>query len=183
MAQDTVSRHPVETGGESPRAAKSSNLPEQLQEGFLGQIFCRRRVGGHANTKRIDPALVQVIQRLKGFCIPLLSPFNCLCFGKPVLFFRVRQVVFPAALSQMQPKSLFVVLLAGTFSKTFQQHPSSVNRTRASSQKACGAEYVLVYQVAGQGSLLSPVQPPVSNRFRSRGKDPKKRPLRRNRIN
>jgi hypothetical protein len=39
---------------------------------------------------------MQVIQRLKGFCISQLCPFDCLCFGKlaALLFFRVRQVVF-----------------------------------------------------------------------------------------
>ena len=59
---------------------------------------------------------MQIVKPLKGLGVSLFGALNGFRFGRPMAmgFARVRQVTFPAALTEMRHNCLFVVLLAAT---------------------------------------------------------------------
>ena len=87
----------MQPGRERRLATKCPDFAEQLQEGFLRQIFRLGRVRSHAQAQRIYPPFMQVIENFKRFSIPLLGALNRLRFGKPFGFLvsSVGQVAFP----------------------------------------------------------------------------------------
>ena len=62
-------------------SAKRCNLAVELQKRFLRQILRFGGIRRHPQTQRIHPSLVLVIEHLERFCVPQLSPFNCLGFA------------------------------------------------------------------------------------------------------
>src|ERR1700676_1305292 len=48
----------VQPGGEGRFAAERVNFAEQLEKGFLSQIFCFHGVSGHAQTQCVNAAAV-----------------------------------------------------------------------------------------------------------------------------
>ena len=76
MHQHHVDGHAVQPGGECGIATKRRDFAMQLQKGFLSQIFRLCDIAQHAQTQRIHPALMHVVENLKGCAIALLGLGN-----------------------------------------------------------------------------------------------------------
>jgi hypothetical protein len=50
------------------------NLPEQLQEGFLCQVFRFRWIASHAQAESVHATAVHLVDSLKCCCVALLRP-------------------------------------------------------------------------------------------------------------
>src|SRR5436190_24045268 len=55
----------MQPGGERRFAAKTANLPKQLDENFLRQVFRLDNVAGHAQAERIYAPIVTLVKLLK----------------------------------------------------------------------------------------------------------------------
>ena len=93
MHKHNIHRQPMQPRREGRLTAKCSDLPKQLQERFLGEIFRLGRIRDHAQTERVHPAFVKAVQHLKRFGVTLFCALNRFGFGEPCSF-RVGQVAF-----------------------------------------------------------------------------------------
>ena len=98
----------MQPGGKCRFAPERGNLAEELQERLLRQIFGFRSIADHAQTERIDPPLVQRIERFKRSCVTSFGTFNRLCFAQPgnQCFFSLCQIAFSGRVSSDAAKYL-----------------------------------------------------------------------------
>jgi hypothetical protein len=59
--QHLIDRQTVQPGRKSRIAAKAPDLPKNLQEDLLREVFGLGRVADHPQTERIDPAAVLLV--------------------------------------------------------------------------------------------------------------------------
>src|SRR5208337_33599 len=93
MHKHHVHRQPMQPGRKCRLATEGCDFPKQLQEGFLCKVFRFRGVACHAQTQRIDTALVKAIQSLKTLGVALLGPLDGFLLGHAAgqYFLRCRQ--------------------------------------------------------------------------------------------
>src|ERR1700676_5374917 len=63
--ENDVGGETVQPGGEGRFAAERVNFAEQLEKGFLSQIFCFHWVAGHTQTQSVNAAAVQLVDGFK----------------------------------------------------------------------------------------------------------------------
>jgi len=61
----------VQPGGKGGLATKASYFSKELNEDFLGEVFCLRNVAGHSQAKRVDPAIMSLVKLLEGHHVAL----------------------------------------------------------------------------------------------------------------
>ena len=117
MHQHNVHGHAMQPRRKRRLATEGSNLSEQLQESLLRQIFRFGGVRRHPQAQRIHAPLMQVVEKLESFRIPLLGFFDRLRFGDPgaLRMLSVGQVAFPGRMLSDAAKYLYVVLVAARF--------------------------------------------------------------------
>ena len=115
MHQHDVDRHAVQPGRESGFTTKRPDFAEQLQEGFLGQVFGFRGIRGHAQAEGVHSPFMKTIQDLESLRVALLGPLDRFRFAESVALslLSVGQVAFSGRTNLDAAKYLCVVLLAG----------------------------------------------------------------------
>lgn len=72
MHEDAVDGEAMEPGGEGGLSTEEAELAMELEEDFLGEIFCQGEVLDHAHADGEDSLLVEVIELCKGVVVTAL---------------------------------------------------------------------------------------------------------------
>ena len=71
--EDDVCGEAMKPGGEGGFAAEGMNFSEELEEGFLGEVFGFEGVADHAEAEAVDAARVLAIESFESGSVALLG--------------------------------------------------------------------------------------------------------------
>ena len=75
--EDDVRSETVQPGGKGGFAAERVNLAEELEEGFLREVFGFEGIADHAKAETVDTARVLAVELFEGGGVAALGAENC----------------------------------------------------------------------------------------------------------